>query len=407
MLYGEPVARACVEARTHYCDLTAEMPFVAMLHARHGLAAKERGVKLISFCGFDSIPSDLCVFMIQNKAIELTGKPCKEVKLAVRSIRGGVSGATIESALNVMGHSSMSNPYYLLQHAADNSQTLGQQLPVQPRVCALHYDQDFGYSTFFVMSRVNENVVRWTNALLGYRYGPSFVYYEMLACSFNLLTAAVVLVCTYTSLLAVGCPVSRLLLRLLRLLPAAGEGPSVRTLRSGCFRMEAVGRCSAGTLRAAVGSSWGDPGYSETAKMIAETALAVALELSCCSKLTGTLSPAAAAGEPLIRRLRAKGLQVEVNLEPAAAAAAAQQQQQQQEEALTPRATLQLLLPAASQAAAAQLPARRSSSSSSSSNSSGSSSSSSSKHAGCSTSRSSSVLLEKEERPLLLQQKSK
>ncbi|CDJ38187.1 saccharopine dehydrogenase, putative [Eimeria tenella] len=377
MLYGEPVARACVEARTHYCDLTAEMPFVAMLHARHGLAAKERGVKLISFCGFDSIPSDLCVFMIQNKAIELTGKPCKEVKLAVRSIRGGVSGATIESALNVMGHSSMSNPYYLLQHAADNSQTLGQQLPVQPRVCALHYDQDFGYSTFFVMSRVNENVVRWTNALLGYRYGPGFVYYEMLACSFNLLTAAVVLVCTYTSLLAVGCPVSRMLLRLLRLLPAAGEGPGVRTLRSGCFRMEAVGRCSVGTLRAAVGSSWGDPGYSETAKMIAETALAVALELSCCSKLTGTLSPAAAVGEPLIRRLRDKGLQCEVNLEPAAAAQQ-QQQQPQQEETLAWLTPLQLLLLLRStRRRLLQLSEQRESSSSSSNSSSSSSNSSS------------------------------
>ncbi|KAL8432124.1 hypothetical protein ACSSS7_004828 [Eimeria intestinalis] len=59
MLYGEPVARACVESRTHYCDITAEMPFVALLHSRHGAAAKERGIKLISFCGFDSVPSDL------------------------------------------------------------------------------------------------------------------------------------------------------------------------------------------------------------------------------------------------------------------------------------------------------------------------------------------------------------
>ena len=55
------------------------MPFVALLHTRHGLAAKERGVKLVSFCGFDSVPSDMCVFMIQKKAYEIAGKPCQQV----------------------------------------------------------------------------------------------------------------------------------------------------------------------------------------------------------------------------------------------------------------------------------------------------------------------------------------
>ncbi|CDJ50982.1 saccharopine dehydrogenase, putative [Eimeria brunetti] len=158
MLYGEPVARACVEARTHYCDLTAEMPFVALLHARHGAAAKERGVKLVSFCG-----------------------------------------------------------------------------------TALHRDPHFGYATFFIMARANENVVRWTNALLNYRYGRDFVYYEMLACHFNFLTCLLTMICLYTALLSVACPLTRSIGRLLRLLPAPGEGPAAATLNGGCFCMQTLG----------------------------------------------------------------------------------------------------------------------------------------------------------------------
>ncbi|CDJ34533.1 saccharopine dehydrogenase, putative [Eimeria mitis] len=134
LLYGEPVARACVETRTHYCDLTGEMPFVSLLYSRHGAAAKERGVKLVSFCGFDSVPSDISVMLIQEKAIQLTNKPCREVKLAVRSIRGGVSGATLASALNVMGHRSMKSSYYLAANAVDTPQNRIEGLPVQPRV---------------------------------------------------------------------------------------------------------------------------------------------------------------------------------------------------------------------------------------------------------------------------------
>ncbi|XP_026192027.1 uncharacterized protein LOC34623421 [Cyclospora cayetanensis] len=315
MLYGEPVARACVEARTHYCDLTAEMPFVALLHSRHGQAAKERGVKLVSFCGFDSVPSDMCVFMIQKKAKELVRRPCSQVKMAVRSMRGGVSGATVASGLNLMGHRSMGDPFYLSLNAIDTPPLNAKGFPLQPRVCALHRDPDFGYSTFFVMSRVNENVVRWSNALQDYAYGRDFVYYEMLACYFNFFTAILTMFATYAALLAVGCPLTRYLGRYLGLVPDPGEGPTMQTMNSGYFSVEAVGRVEGITLRATVGSKHGDPGYKETAKMVVECALALALELPSCSRLTGTVSPAAGIGEPLIKRLRDSGMQCEVTVD--------------------------------------------------------------------------------------------
>lgn len=316
MLYGEPVARACVEARTHYCDLTGEMPFVALLHTRHGLAAKERGVKLVSFCGFDSVPSDMCVYMIQKKAYELAGKPCPQVKMAVRSLRGGVSGATLASGLNLMGHRSMGDPYYLAMHAVDRPPPNTTRFPIQPRVCMMHQDPDFGYATFFVMSRVNENVVRWSNALQDYRYGHDFVYYEMLACSFNLLTAFLAMMATYLSLFAVGCPITRYAGRMLGLIPSPGQGPAQQTLNGGYFSVEAVGKVAEKTvIRARIASNQGDPGYKETAKMITECALSLALEMPQCTKLTGAVSPSAGIGEPLIKRLRDSGILCDINVE--------------------------------------------------------------------------------------------
>ena len=176
------------------------------------------------------------------------------------------------------------------------------------------------------------DLYRWTNALLDYRYGREFVYYEMLACSFNLLSCVLCMLCTYTALLSFACPITRWIGSTLKLLPAAGEGPSVQTLNTGFFNIEAVGRTVTGEkIHAIVSSTLGDPGYKETAKMAAEAALTVALQLSSCTPLTGVLSPAAGIGDPLVKRLIAKGITCKVYEQtntqtPAAAAAAADTQ---------------------------------------------------------------------------------
>ena len=158
-------------------------------------------------------------------------------------------------------------------------------------------------------------VSRWSNVLQDYRYGRDFVYYEMLACSFNFLTAVLAMIATYLSLFAIGCPVTRYLGRLLGLIPSPGQGPDRQTLNSGYFSVEAVGRLGGKKLRAKVASNLGDPGYKETAKMVTECALSLALEMSQCTRLTGAVSPAAGIGEPLIRRLRDSGILCDIHAE--------------------------------------------------------------------------------------------
>ena len=54
--------------------------------------------------------------------------------------------------------------------------------------------------------------------------------------------------------------------------------------------------------------SGGDPGYGETSKMVAESALLLALDRSRLPVMAGVLTPAVAFGHVLIERLRERGM---------------------------------------------------------------------------------------------------
>eukprot|EP00920_Eleutheroschizon_duboscqi_P039269 GHVT01094602.1.p1 GENE.GHVT01094602.1~~GHVT01094602.1.p1 ORF type:complete len:147 (-),score=36.38 GHVT01094602.1:663-1103(-) len=101
------------------------------------------------------------------------------------------------------------------------------------------------------------------------------------------------------------------------LLPKQGEGPSRASLLGGHFKFKLIGTFSqeeAGEKKAkaasqkiittTVQSYAGDPGYRETAKMLVESGLCLALDLSSCPGLGGCLTPSTALGLPLVERLR-------------------------------------------------------------------------------------------------------
>lgn len=58
-LYGEPVVKACIEAGTHYVDVCGEPEFMEQMHLKYNQQAKDKGVYVISACGFDSIAADM------------------------------------------------------------------------------------------------------------------------------------------------------------------------------------------------------------------------------------------------------------------------------------------------------------------------------------------------------------
>lgn len=72
-LYGEPLLGACIAAGTDYVDLCGEPNWMAAMIDKYGAAAKKSGARIVFSCGFDSIPFDLGVYYLQQKAKEKLG----------------------------------------------------------------------------------------------------------------------------------------------------------------------------------------------------------------------------------------------------------------------------------------------------------------------------------------------
>ena len=100
-LYGETLVRVCAQNGTDYCDLTGELPWIKTMIDKYESSARSSSSRIVHSCGFDSIPSDLGVHYLQACAVKKFGRPCSEVNMRVKAIKGGASGGTIASILFV------------------------------------------------------------------------------------------------------------------------------------------------------------------------------------------------------------------------------------------------------------------------------------------------------------------
>jgi len=118
-LYGSKLIAAVVEAGIDYCDLTGEPQWMRRMIDRYQGRSTETGARIVHACGFDSIPSDLGVWHTQKEAIEQLGEPCVSISMGVKTMKGGASGGTVASMMNMMEEVSvnpslrdvLSNPY--------------------------------------------------------------------------------------------------------------------------------------------------------------------------------------------------------------------------------------------------------------------------------------------------------
>jgi short subunit dehydrogenase-like uncharacterized protein len=310
-LYGSALVAACVASRTHYLDITGETPWVRELIDRHHAQAARDGTRIIPCCGFDSVPSDLGAWLVQQ-AFQRMGVSCTGVK-ACFSLRGGFNGGTLASALNMLDAGQarlMADPFLLNPADARPAADAHDADPMAP-----HHDADFkAWVGPFFMGPVNTRIVRRSAALLG--YGPDFHYQEYLrfgAGALAAVTAAGVSAGMNASQAALQLAPVRALAR--RLAPAPGEGPSEGSMNRGSFRCDLVGHGAGGeTVRAQIADQ-GDPGNRATTKMVCEAALALAGRaggLPGGAKLGGVLTPASALGEVLVDRLRAAAMTLTV-----------------------------------------------------------------------------------------------
>ncbi len=305
-LYGSLLVEVCAELGVDYCDITGEPHWVRQMIDRHSAAAKKSGARIVHCCGFDSLPSDLGVHLLQREGHARYGKPLSEVRTRVAAMRGGASGGTVASMLNVMKEVAgnpqlrreLSNPYSL---CPPNEK---QRTVRQPNANRLKKDHVFeGWVAPFVMAAINSRVVHRTNALTGYRYGEDFRYDEAMLMGGG--TRGYLRALGLTSGLGVDVaaavfgPTRALLEK--TVLPKPGEGPSLEAQARGSFDFRLWGTTVNGqTVRARVTGDR-DPGYGSTAKMLAQAGLCLLRDVE--SAHGGFWTPAALMGDALIDRL--------------------------------------------------------------------------------------------------------
>ena len=304
--YGSELVAACVAQGTHYCDLTGEIHWMRRMIDAHQSAAERSGARIVHTCGFDCIPSDLGTLFVQNAMRERTGVPAHHVKFRVVGSKGGASGGTIDSGINMM-EEAREDPQILELNAdpyALNPLNMPRGIDGLDQTSA-EQDPDFQQWTApFVMAGINTRVVRRSNALMNYAYGHDFRYDEAVlmgegATGFAKATALAAGTAMMMGAMAIG-PIRNLMLPML---PKPGEGPSKETRENGYFDIALLGLNpddAEQNIRASVKGDR-DPGYGSTAKMLAESAVCLARdELDVGG---GFWTPASAMGTALIERL--------------------------------------------------------------------------------------------------------
>lgn len=316
-LFGEPMVKACVESGTDYCDLTGEVQWIRRMIGRYEDAAKASGARIVHCCGFDSIPSDMGVYFLQREALRRFGKPCTRVKMRVRAMRGGFSGGTAASLVNVIKEAAgdaalrreLANPYSLCPPGYRPQAR-------QPNVKSPEHDPDFdAWIAPFVMSAINTRIVQRSNALLEQAWGKDFVYDEAVLVGRGTkgrLSAAGMTAGLAAFMIAGALPPARWALKRF-VLPAPGEGPSPEAQRKGFFDIRFHGTTADGNILRAKVTGDRDPGYGSTGKMLGQAGACLAQDVGKGDRPGGFWTPATIFGERLVERLQADaGLTFEI-----------------------------------------------------------------------------------------------
>jgi short subunit dehydrogenase-like uncharacterized protein len=306
--YGSHLLAACVDAGTHYCDLTGEIQWLRRMIDAHHDRATQTGARIVNSCGFDSIPSDLGTWALQQDFISRFGRPASSVTALFGETSGGLSGGTVASGMQTAKEASedrtvrrlLANPYGLDPDGGD-------QRPRVPDESSIGYERRLGMFTVpFVMAPYNTRIVRRGHALANFPYGTDFTYREVMSTPGS-ARGALMAAGFLGGLAGIAFAMKRPRLRALLAsrAPQPGEGPSEQTRTKGHWKTRFIGQHGDDQL-IYVASDRADPGYGSTAKMLGESALCLALDP--LTSPGGLITPALAMGPHLLSRLRRAGL---------------------------------------------------------------------------------------------------
>ncbi|MEU9124847.1 saccharopine dehydrogenase NADP-binding domain-containing protein [Streptomyces sp. NPDC048506] len=291
LLHGEPLVAACAAAGTDYVDLTGEPEFIDRMYLRHDATARASGARLVHASGFDSVPHDLGVHYTVGLLPE--GVPLR-IDGFVRT-NATFSGGTLASALTAA-----SRPVAMARAARERQRA-------EPRPAGRAVRAPFGppvrsseTRTWGVPLPTLDRLVVARSAAALDRYGPDFRYRHYAGVRRLPIAVGGALGVGALCVLAQVPPARRWLSG--RLEP--GEGPSPERRARSWFTVRFV--ASGGGKRLITEVSGGDPGYEETAKMLAESALSLAFD--DLPDTAGQVTSAVAMGDALTTRLQKAGM---------------------------------------------------------------------------------------------------
>ncbi|MBS1679439.1 MAG: saccharopine dehydrogenase NADP-binding domain-containing protein [Actinobacteria bacterium] len=290
-LYGAPLVAACAAVGTDYVDLTGEPEFVDRMWLEHHATAERSGARIVHCCGFDSIPHDLGAYFTVQRLPE--GVPLT-VNGYVRT-NAEFSGGTYHSAVNGFARGRETLAAARRRRAVE-PRPAGRKIHSAPARIR-HVPELGGWSA--PLPTIDGTVIRRSAAAVD-RYGPDFTYGHNLVARHLMTIGGIAAGVGTVAVLAPIPPVRKLLLKA----RSPGEGPSEGKRARSWFKVRFVGE--GGGERVITEVAGGDPGYSETSKMLAESGLCLAFD--DLPERAGQLTTVAAMGDMLLTRLQDAGI---------------------------------------------------------------------------------------------------
>lgn len=300
--HGEPLVAACAAAGTDYLDLTGEPEFVDRMYLAHHATAARTGARIVHACGFDSVPHDLGALFTRRQLPD-------DVPVTIRGVvrsNAMISGGTFHSALGQFAR---------IRHMRE---AMRQRKSAEPRPEGRRAraksdrprrDRNLGL-WLLPLPTIDPFIVQRSAAARG-DYGPDFTYTHYAGVK-NPATIAGAALGAGALIAAAQVPPLR---RLIASRLPRGQGPSPERRARSWFTVDFIGEARGRAVHTQVRG--GDPGYTETAKMLAEAAMCLAYDDN--PPTAGQVTTATAMGENLTRRLINAGITFSIR-EPATTA---------------------------------------------------------------------------------------
>ena len=303
-LYGSLLVELCVKHSTNYCDITGEAHWIRTIIDKFHKDAKKKKIKIVNSCGFDSIPSDMGVYFIQNQIKKAYESYAKSIKMRVAGIRGGISGGTYGSMNNLLKEAYadksvfkvLNNPYGL------NPRDKMEGLDKKDLRKIIFDNESKSWIYPFIMAGINTKIVRRSNALSNFQYGKEFTYEEATMAGKGISGFWKAILALFP-LAMIGINPNSFLKKIVNsFMPKPGEGPGIEKRKNGFYNLRFY--ITIDKKRKAFAKVIGDsdPGYGSTSKMLAESAISLAFDNLPGNY--GVITPSFAMGDKLLKRLK-------------------------------------------------------------------------------------------------------